>query len=100
MRLSRRTVNRQKRTGRTKHDETGREMYGAVRTDERSATKQDTERNWQKCGLETGNTTDGTETLNERRTKKLKREVRNGNCGRRSHDAAGKQMVRTETLSE
>ena len=50
VRLKRNKGNRGKRTGWTKHDETGNEADGAGRTGERRATQQGTERNWRKRG--------------------------------------------------
>ena len=52
VRLNRNTGNRGKRTGWTKHDETGNEADGAGRTGERRATRE-----------ETGDDTDRTEAL-------------------------------------
>ena len=70
VRLNKKTGDRRKRTGWTKHDETGNEAEGAGRTSERRTTKRETERNGRKRGQETGDATDGTETRNKRRTKK------------------------------
>ena len=50
VRLNKKTGNRRKRTGWTKHDETGNEADGVGRTSERRTTKRETERNRRKRG--------------------------------------------------